>query len=54
VAAAGRPIHDLSDLTIAIYGRKPGEKVPLEFSRSGQKRTIQVSLKAHARLHPSR
>lgn len=41
----GSAISDFSDLTIAIYGRKAGEKVRVEYERNGEKKSAEVTLK---------
>ena len=38
-------IKEFSDLTISIYGRKAGEKVRVEYERSGVKKTAEITLK---------
>jgi regulator of sigma E protease len=46
----GQKTRDFSDLTISVFARKPGEKVAIEFKRSGQVRTVDVLLKDRAVL----
>lgn len=41
-------VQDFSDLTIAVYGRQPGDKVKVDFERNGEKQTVIVTLKPRA------
>ncbi len=46
VAVENRQVRDFSDLTIAIFGHQAGEKVRLQCNRGGEKRSVEVSLRA--------
>jgi hypothetical protein len=41
----GTPIHDFSDLTIAVFARKAGDKLRLEYERKGKLHQVAVPLK---------
>jgi putative serine protease PepD len=41
---AGQPVRDPDDLAAAVNDRKPGEKVELSVERSGERRTLTVTL----------
>jgi hypothetical protein len=44
----GAAVKDFSDLTISVYGRKPGEKIRVEYERAGEKKSAEVLLKKRA------
>jgi hypothetical protein len=44
VAIESLPVRDFSDLTIAIFGRRAGEKLRLECNRDGNKLSVDVVL----------
>jgi len=54
VAVEGRKIRDFGDLTIAVYSRRPGDKVKVEFRRNGQPQSAEVTLKERKELAPAR
>ena len=43
-AVDGVSIKEFTDLTISVYGRKPGEKIRVEYEREGTKKTAEVTL----------
>jgi hypothetical protein len=45
-------IRDFSELTISVYARRVGEKLKIEFERSGQRQTAHVELRARKVLEP--
>jgi hypothetical protein len=45
IAVDGRPLRDFGDLTIAVFTRKPGEKLKIDYRRSGQQYSTEVTLK---------
>jgi hypothetical protein len=45
VAVDGHKVADFSDLTIAVFTHKPGEKLKVEFKRDGQLKRAEVLLK---------
>jgi hypothetical protein len=52
VAVEGRPIRDFGDLTIAVYARRPGDKLKVAFRRDGRQHTVEVVLKERKELEP--
>jgi len=44
VAVENRPVHDFSDLTIAIFGHQAGERLRLECNRDGKTLNVNVEL----------
>lgn len=40
----GEPVHGSDDLSASVNSRQPGEKVPVVVERSGQRRTLTVTL----------
>lgn len=44
-AIDGVAIRDFSDLTICVATRKPGDKVQVEYQRSGKKGAVEITLK---------
>lgn len=54
VAVDGLKTHDFSDLTIAVFAHKPGEKLKVEFKRDGKLRTLEVVLKDRKDVEPGR
>jgi S1-C subfamily serine protease len=44
IAAAGAHIRDFSDLTIAVFSHKPGDKLAIEFNRGGKRQVVEVAL----------
>lgn len=42
----GEEIRDFSDLMLAVYQRKAGDKLKVEFERAGKLRTVEVPLKS--------
>ncbi len=45
VAVDGIKIADFSDLTIAVFTRRPGDELAVEFKRGGEKKSLDVVLK---------
>jgi S1-C subfamily serine protease len=54
IAVEGRPIGDFGDLTIAVYTRRPGEKLKVDFRRGGEHRTTEVQLQERKEQQPER
>jgi len=50
VAVDGRKIRDFGDLTIAVFTRRPGDKLKIDYRRDGQQRTTEVTLKPRKEL----
>jgi hypothetical protein len=44
IAAAGAHIRDFSDLTIAVFSHKPGDKLAIEFCRRGERNVVEAVL----------
>jgi len=44
----GSGTKDFTDLTISVYGRKPGEKIRVEYERAGTKNSTEVTLTQRA------
>jgi S1-C subfamily serine protease len=44
IAAAGAHIRDFSDLTIAVFSHKPGDRLAIEFNRGGKRQVVEVAL----------
>ena len=45
VSVDGHKVADFSDLTIAVFTHRPGEKLKVEFKRDGKLKEIEVVLK---------
>lgn len=45
---AGQKIRDFSDLTIAVYPHKPGDKVSVKYRRNDLEKSVEVVLKPRA------
>jgi hypothetical protein len=45
IEVGGQKVRDFSDLTIAVYPHKPGDKLNVKFRRSGEEKTVVVVLK---------
>jgi len=52
IAVEGRKTRDFGDLTIAVFTRKPGEKVRIDYRRGGQPYSTEVILKERKELEP--
>jgi hypothetical protein len=54
VAVDGFAVKDFSDLTIAVFTHRPGDKLAVEFKRGGEKQRLDVVLKDRNALENSR
>lgn len=45
---SGHKIRDFSDLTIAVYPHKPGDKISVKYRRQGEEKIVEVLLKPRA------
>lgn len=45
VEVDGQKVRDFSDLTIAVYPHKPGDKLNVKFRRAGEEKSVEVVLK---------
>jgi PDZ domain len=54
VKVDGLAVADFSDLTIAVFTHKPGEKLKVEFKRGGQVKALEVLLKDRQVVEPGR
>jgi hypothetical protein len=45
LSVGGHKTRDFSDLTIAVFRERPGDKLPIEFKRDGQIKTVEIVLK---------
>jgi hypothetical protein len=52
VAIDDLDVRDFSELTIAVYARKAGEKLKIEFERDGKRQTVHVELRERKVLEP--
>jgi hypothetical protein len=54
LSVGGHKTRDFSDLTIAVFRHKPGDKLAVEFKRGGEMKTVVVSLKDRSALEVRR